>query len=65
MARRTGRRDRVVRGIPGAVADNGAGTAGDGRRPECGGAGGFRGTRAEGEKSTGVPKGIIELSGKV
>jgi hypothetical protein len=27
MARRTGRRDRGVRGIPGAVADRGAGVA--------------------------------------
>jgi hypothetical protein len=35
MARRTGRRDRGVRGIPGAVADSGAGVAGGGRRPEC------------------------------
>jgi hypothetical protein len=30
MARWTGRRDRDVRGIPGAVADNGAMTAGGG-----------------------------------
>jgi hypothetical protein len=30
MARRTGRRDRGVRGIPGAVADNGARAAGGG-----------------------------------
>jgi hypothetical protein len=36
MARRTGRRDRGVRGIPGVVADSGAGVAGGGRRPECG-----------------------------
>jgi hypothetical protein len=36
MARRTGRRDRGVRGIPGAVADSNAGVAGGGRRPECG-----------------------------
>jgi hypothetical protein len=35
MARRTDRRDRGVRGIPDAVGDNGAGTAGGGRRPEC------------------------------
>jgi hypothetical protein len=34
MARRTGRRDRDVRGIPGMVADRGAGAARDGRRPE-------------------------------
>jgi hypothetical protein len=36
MARRTGRLDRGVRGIPGAVADNDARTAGGGRWPECG-----------------------------
>jgi hypothetical protein len=36
MARRTGQRDRGVRGIPGVVADRGAGAAYDGRRPECG-----------------------------
>jgi hypothetical protein len=30
MARRTGRRDRGVRGIPGAVADNGARVTGGG-----------------------------------
>jgi hypothetical protein len=35
-ARRTDRRDRGVRGIPGAVADNGVGVAGGGRWPECG-----------------------------
>jgi hypothetical protein len=34
MARRTGRRDRGVRGIPDVVADHGAGVARDGRRPE-------------------------------
>jgi hypothetical protein len=54
MARRTGRRDRGVRGIPGVVADSGAGAARDGRRPECslsvGGAGGIRGTHAECER---------------
>jgi hypothetical protein len=36
--------------------------------PSAGGAGGIRGMRAEGEregKTTGVPKGINELSGKV
>jgi hypothetical protein len=36
MARRTGRRDRGGRGIPGVVADNGVGAARGGRRPECG-----------------------------
>jgi hypothetical protein len=34
MARRTGRWNRGVRGIPGVVADRGAGAARDGRRPE-------------------------------
>jgi hypothetical protein len=34
MARRTGRRDRGVRGIPGVVADRGAGAARDGRCPQ-------------------------------
>jgi hypothetical protein len=33
MARRTGRRDRGVRGIPGAVADNGARVTGGGVMP--------------------------------
>jgi hypothetical protein len=36
MVRRTGRQDRGMRGIPGAVADNGARAAGGGRRPKCG-----------------------------
>jgi hypothetical protein len=36
MARRTGRRDRGVRGIPGVVDNRGAGAARDGRWPECG-----------------------------
>jgi hypothetical protein len=34
MARRTGRRDRGVCGIPGVVADRGVGVTCDGRRPE-------------------------------
>jgi hypothetical protein len=34
MARWTGRRDRGVHGIPGVVADRGAGAARDERRPE-------------------------------
>jgi hypothetical protein len=62
MARRTGRRDRGVRGIPGVVADRGAGAARDGwcRRDS-------RHARrgCERGKTTGVPKGINELSGKV
>jgi hypothetical protein len=36
MARRIGRRDRGVRGIPVVVADRGAGAACDGRWPGCG-----------------------------
>jgi hypothetical protein len=36
MARRTGWRDRGVCGIPGVVADRGAGAARDGRCPGCG-----------------------------
>jgi hypothetical protein len=36
MARRTGRRDRGGRGIPGVVADRGAGATRDVRRPERG-----------------------------
>jgi hypothetical protein len=47
MARRTGRRDRGVRGIPGTVADRGAGEARVGAGLS---AGGIRGTRAEGER---------------
>jgi hypothetical protein len=50
MARRTGRRDRGVRGIPGMVADRGAGKARVGAGQGAGGAGGIRGTRAEGER---------------
>jgi hypothetical protein len=48
-ARRTSQRDRGVRGIPGAVADRGAGVACVGDGSSAGGAGGIRGTRAEGE----------------
>jgi hypothetical protein len=50
MARRTGRWDRGVRGIPGTVADRGAGVARMGAGLSAGGAGGIRGTRAEGER---------------
>jgi hypothetical protein len=46
MARRTGRRDRGVRGIPGTVADRGVGKACVGVGPGAGGAGEIRGTRA-------------------
>jgi hypothetical protein len=57
MARRTGRRDRGVRGIPGMVADCGARVARVGAGPSAGGAGGIRGTRAEGETVTRVLRG--------
>jgi hypothetical protein len=50
MARRTGRRDRGVRRIPGTVADCGAGKARVSAGPGAGGAGGIRGTRTEGER---------------
>jgi hypothetical protein len=50
MARRTGRWDRGVRGIPGMVDDCGAGWHAVGNDPGAGGAGGIRGTRAEGER---------------
>jgi hypothetical protein len=50
IARRTGRRDRGVRGIPGAAADRSPGVARVGDGPSAGDAGGIRGTRAEGEK---------------
>jgi hypothetical protein len=46
MARRTGRRERGVRGIPGMVADRGVGKASMGVGLGAGGAGGIRGTRA-------------------
>jgi hypothetical protein len=65
MARRTGRQDRGVRGIPGTVADRGAGEACVGAGPSVGGAGGIRGTRAEGERGRRCPgfrKGANELS---
>jgi hypothetical protein len=50
MARRAGRQDRGVRGIPGTVADRGDGVARVGAGLSAGGAGGIRGTRAEGER---------------
>jgi hypothetical protein len=50
MARRTGRWDRGRRGIPGTVADRGAGVARVGASLNAGGAGGIRGTRAEAER---------------
>jgi hypothetical protein len=50
MARRTGRRGRGMRRIFGTVADRGAGKARVGAGPGAGGAGGIRGTRADGER---------------
>jgi hypothetical protein len=50
MVRRTGRRDRGVRRIPGTVADHGAGVACVGAGLNAGGAGGIRGRHAEGER---------------
>jgi hypothetical protein len=46
MARRTGRRDRGVRVIPGTVADRGVGKARVDAGLGAGGAGGIRGTHA-------------------
>jgi hypothetical protein len=48
MARRTGQRDRGKSGIPGKVADSGAGAAV--ARAVVGGADGIRGTCAEGRR---------------
>jgi hypothetical protein len=42
-----------VRGIPGTVADRGVGKAHVGAGPGAGGAGGIRGTRADGERGGG------------
>jgi hypothetical protein len=53
MARRTGRRDRGVHGIPGTVADRGVGKAHVDAGPGAGGAGGIHGTRADGERGGG------------
>jgi hypothetical protein len=53
MARRTGRQDRGVRGIPSVVAGRGARRHAMGDAPGVGGAGGIRGTRAEGERENG------------
>jgi hypothetical protein len=50
MARRTGRRDRGVREIPGTVADRGAGVARVGAGLKADGASGIRGARTEGER---------------
>jgi hypothetical protein len=68
MVRRTGRRDRGVRGILDAVADNGARAAGGGATARVRAVpAGFTARVPGGErgKTTGVPKGINELSGKV
>jgi hypothetical protein len=67
MARRTGRRDRDVRGIPGVVADRGAGTACDGRCPgrrRCRRDSQYARRRGERERP-GFRKGVNELNGKV
>jgi hypothetical protein len=50
MARRTSQRDRSVHRIPGTVADRGTRMARVGAGLNAGGAGGIRGTRAEGER---------------
>jgi hypothetical protein len=66
MARRTGRQDRGVRGIPGVVADHGAGATRDGRRPErrrC--RRDSRHARRGGKNRPGFRKGVNELSWKV
>jgi hypothetical protein len=67
MARRTGRRDRGVRGIPGVVADRGAGAARDGRCPGRGWCRrDSRHARRGGEREDDRGfDGINELSGKV
>jgi hypothetical protein len=67
MVRRTGRRDRGVRGIPGTVADRGVGKVRMGAGLGAGGASGIRGTRAGvrvRDEDLGL-KGIIELGGTV
>jgi hypothetical protein len=56
MARRTGRRDRGVRGIPGTVADRGVGKARKGAGLGVGGAGGIRGTRVGVRRGGGVQR---------
>jgi hypothetical protein len=66
MARRTGRRDRGVRGIPGTVADRDAGVARVGAGLNAGGAGEIRGTRAEGERGRqrlGFERGQLSSAG--
>jgi hypothetical protein len=66
MARLTSRRDRGVRGIPGVVADRGAGATRDGRRPErmrC--RRDSRHARRRERNRPGFRKGVNELSWKV
>jgi hypothetical protein len=68
MARRTGRRDRGVRGIPDVVADSGAGAACVGRQPECRRCrrdSRHARRRGERENDRGFERGVNELSGKV
>jgi hypothetical protein len=65
-ASRTGQWDRGLRGIPGVVADRGAGAARDGRRPErrrC--RRDSRHARRREKNCPGFRKGVNELSGKV
>jgi hypothetical protein len=57
MARRTGRRDRGVRGSPAWWPTTTLGRHAMGDGPGAGGVGGIRGTRAEEKESTGVSKG--------
>jgi hypothetical protein len=64
MARQTDRRDRGVRGIPGTVADRGAGVARVGAGLSAGGAGGIaaRAPRVREGAVARVLKGTNELS---
>jgi hypothetical protein len=66
MARRTGRWDRGMPGIPGEVADSGAGAArGERRWPECGRCRRDSWNARRGKKDNWGFKEIIELSRKV
>jgi hypothetical protein len=67
MARRTGRRDRGMRGIPGTVADRGVGKAHMGAGLGAGGAGGIRGTRTgvrEGDGDQDSERGQMSSAGQ-
>jgi hypothetical protein len=65
MARRTGRRDYGVRGIPGTVVDRGAGKAHVSAGPGAGGASGFaaRAPRVR-DGDQGSERGQISLAGQ-